>query len=95
VRGKRSDVRLDFCESIKKSRRIPSLWPERGNAQRMLRIELRKQLFSRVELYDRENKRVQHPRIIGSNILRLISQSWLECETTRREHSRIIDRLSE
>src|ERR1043166_4902045 len=81
------------CDTIEKSIRFCGFRPQSCHAERMLRIELRQELCCGIELFDRQNKSVQHPHLGRTHILRLVPQSGLERQTARREHSRIINYL--
>jgi hypothetical protein len=59
----------------------------------MCRIELRKELFRRIEFLNREHEIVEHPRIGIAYIASLILQGWLEREAARREHPSVINRM--
>src|SRR5438874_13123292 len=72
VHGQRTNRRICLRQSCTKISRVFSFWPERGNLQRVKRIKLDQQLFGGAKLWDREDKRTQHPRISRAQILRLI-----------------------
>src|SRR6266513_2828256 len=61
----------------------------------MQRVELRKELSGRIKLFNGKYERAEHPCVRGTDVFSLILQRRFEAETTRRKHSRIIDRLGE
>jgi len=95
VARERTNCRINFVERFKKGIRIRGFWSKCRNPERMRRIELRKELFRRIELFNGKNECVEHPRIGRTHILRLILKSCLQRKAARREHSRVINRFRE
>src|SRR5438094_6435023 len=58
-------------------------------------IELREKLPCSIELFDRYDESVEHPRFGPTHIAGLVSQRRFERQAARREHSRIINRLTQ
>src|SRR5262245_20402345 len=57
----------------------------------MLRIELREKLRCGIELFDRQNESLQHPRFWRTHIASLASQRGLERQSARWEHPRVVN----